>query len=66
MIDYSCAPEVTVEMRSRNSLVTLGLFYTLKDCKLEATSVCAVCIRDLFLGGSQHDILYIHHKNINC
>lgn len=33
-IDYSCAPEVTVDMRSRNSHVALGLFCTLKDCKL--------------------------------
>lgn len=39
MINYNCAPVVTVEKRSSNSLVVLGLFNTLKDCKPEATSV---------------------------
>lgn len=55
-----------MEMRSRNSLVALGLLYTLEDCKLEATSVCAVYIRHLFLGNGHSNILYICYKNTHC
>lgn len=68
VIDYICASEVTVEMRSRNSLVALGLFCTLMNCKLEATSVCAVCIRHpVYIRDSSYcNIFYACYKYIHC
>jgi len=64
MIDYSSAPDVTVEMRRWKSLVASGLFYMLKDCSLEAASVCTVCIRHLFLANC--NILYTRYNYVHC